>query len=92
MFVILLNAHYKDENHNSDIIIKNINNKLFFELDGIKFIGTDFMDFELENSEDYEKLALKYGKANAYVQETYVCENFEIRLGNIGYRGGIYYD
>lgn len=63
-------AHYKDENHDCDIIIESQkvqnNNDTFtkcqdntywelnFTLDGITFVGMEFTDFEIENPNDYE--------------------------------------
>lgn len=69
-------AHYKDENHDCDIIIKSQkvqNNsgtytqcqdntywELSFTLDGITFVGIEFDDFELKNPNDYETAKNKF--------------------------------
>ena len=48
--MIKYKAHYKDQKHYIDIEITNTEKKgdsLFFEIDGIKFCGMDFEEFEL---------------------------------------------
>lgn len=58
-------ARYKDKNHDLDIEIKNqfdisIVDSLQIEIDGIKFNGIEFDDFELCNSDDYDTAKSKF--------------------------------
>ena len=68
------NAHYKDERHDTDIVIRNTEeeygtNPLSFEIDGIAFHGTGLGDFRLVDEESYENVKeqfhiLKWGGRN----------------------------
>ena len=47
--MITYKAHYKDEFHDLDIDISHDTGRaLTFTIDGVKFTGVDFNDFELD--------------------------------------------
>ncbi len=72
-----LKAHFTDELHDEDIVIANTEGSagdpLSFELDGIKFAGSSFCDFELADGEQYDEAVNKFCilKYNGYDSKYY---------------------
>ena len=67
------NAHYKDINHDCDIVIDDDNGTLGFTLDGISFVGTCFDDFALKEDNDIAKAAAAFAiirdKSEAFLHD-----------------------
>lgn len=59
--MITYKAHYKDEFHDLDIDISHDTGRaLTFTIDGVKFTGVDFNDFELDEPEKYSIDAMQF--------------------------------
>ena len=85
-----LKAHFKDKNHDTDIIINNTEGEyadspLSFEIDGISFSGSAFFDFELADPSCYESAKskfniLKWGIEERKIPYTYTLQRFELSV------------
>lgn len=89
-----LKAHFKDKNHDTDIIINNTEGEyadspLSFEIDGISFLGSAFFDFELADPSCYESAKskfniLKWGNFSFFGDHktpyTYTLQRFELSV------------
>lgn len=87
-------AHYRDKNHDCDLVIENKRLKenyyeLSFSLEGFRFIGGNFCDFELESPDAYEEAGkrfciLKYGGYPGYKGEpvpyTYSLQRYALSV------------
>lgn len=83
-------AHFKDVAHDVDIEIKNseINYKsdpLSFTIDGITFMGQDFMEFQLADESQYEKAKdifhiIKWGGTFQVNQYCYDLQRFALNV------------
>lgn len=50
---------YEDEFGKTEIKIENDFENLFLEIDGVKFIGSEFSDFAIDETQNYSKIQLE---------------------------------